>query len=41
VAGTGTSFAAPIETAHRVMAIEANRLAGQSMMLGAGIGARR
>lgn len=42
VAGTGTSFAAPIETAHRVLAIEAGRLAGgQSLAMGATIGARR
>lgn len=39
VAGTGTSFAAPIETAHRLMAIEAERNAagGSSMGIGAAI----
>ncbi|MDO9489966.1 MAG: S8 family serine peptidase [Sphingomonadaceae bacterium] len=42
VAGTGTSFAAPIETAHRVLAIEARRSTnGPWLGLGAGIGAHR
>lgn len=41
VAGTGTSFAAPIETAHRVMALEEMRSGGQSLGAGATIGARR
>lgn len=40
VAGTGTSFAAPIETAHRVMALEAMR-SSQSLGIGAAMGARR
>jgi hypothetical protein len=42
VAGTGTSFAAPIETAHRVLALEARRASGTAWSgIGSGIGAHR
>lgn len=42
VAGTGTSFAAPIETAHRLLALQAKRSAGARWSgIGAGIAAHR
>ena len=42
VAGTGTSFAVPIETAHRLLAIEASRSTGGPWLgMGAGVGAHR